>query len=212
MPVVDVWVMGIDTAMAGLVVETERITAKATAKMMTVAKLVQGTARINMSQHNDSGDTLRAIKVSQPKIISKFLQGETLSAFSEQQAAPPTIRFRGRDPATGRFTKLTGSAVIPKIITITVGIDQADKPAFFVGSTFEHGWQSDAGKQPPVKPLAEWAMRRGIADSKSARSVGFMIAKTIGQKGYSFGEHHWLSDAWELHKTSAQALTSGFLR
>lgn len=64
------------------------------------------------------------------------------------------------------------------------------------GKTFEVGWRSKRGLQPPTAPLAEWVMRRGIASTPAkAKSVGFAIARSMKRKGYSFGEFHWLSDA-----------------
>jgi hypothetical protein len=75
------------------------------------------------------------------------------------------------------------------------------------GKTFEVGWRSKKNLQPPTAPLAEWALAKGLADTPAkARSIGFLIAKRIGEKpGYSFGEFHWLKDAFDAETPNALA-------
>lgn len=69
------------------------------------------------------------------------------------------------------------------------------------GKTFEVGWRSQRGLQPPTQPLADWALRRGLAKTAAqAHRIGFAIARNMGQRGYSFGEFHWLSDAMDSER------------
>lgn len=97
-------------------------------------------------------------------------------------------------------------------ISFTVGIPHEQWPAFAVGATFEHGWHSKRGKQPPTAPLAKWAVSRGLVrPGQSAKQVGFIIARTIKKRGYSFGEHHWLRDAWIAQSAAVAATVEHFL-
>jgi len=75
------------------------------------------------------------------------------------------------------------------------------------GKTFEVGWRSKKGLQPPTAPLAEWALAKGFASTPAeARSIGYMIAKKIGERpGYEFGEFHWLRDAFAAESPGALA-------
>lgn len=87
----------------------------------------------------------------------------------------------------------------PLLFSVQVGIPHNRVPEFFVGATFERGWKSKNGKQPPVEPLAMWAIARGLADTPSqAKRVGFIIAQNIAKRGYSFGTDKWLTNAWEM--------------
>lgn len=93
---------------------------------------------------------------------------------------------------------------------ISVGI----KPGKFVpeGATFEKGWRSEKGLQPPTAPFAEWALRRGIAKTKrDARSIGFILAQKQGQRpGYKFDQFHWLKDAFDAERDTALATAISF--
>lgn len=216
MAVIDVWVVGVDSTTAGMMVEAEHITKAALAKMTAAANAVAATARSNMSSHSLSGATVSAIKVSPPRVISKYLDATAKGMFAQEMTTPSWVRARipAGQPGGGRFMTWNPLMVtVPKLVTITVGIDHNNVPPFFVGSTFEHGWHSDAGLQPPTQPLAEWALKRGLASTaREAAHIGFIIARNIGQRGYEFGEHHWLSDAWEANKGLVAAASSGFVR
>lgn len=93
----------------------------------------------------------------------------------------------------------------PTYIRYSVGI----KPGKFVpeGATFEKGWFSKQGKQPPTAPIAEWALRRGLTSKvSSANAIGFIIAKRQGERpGYTFGQFHWLKDAFDAEAPNALA-------
>lgn len=39
------------------------------------------------------------------------------------------------------------------------------------------------GKQPPVQALIDWVNQKGIASGKKADSIGYAIAKSIGEEG-----------------------------
>lgn len=85
----------------------------------------------------------------------------------------------------------------PTRVTVSVGIKHTNVPPFFVGATFENGWQSDTGKIPPIEPIARWVIARGIADTPAkGRSIAFAIARRQGEKGYTFGTFKWLSSAY----------------
>ena len=64
------------------------------------------------------------------------------------------------------------------------------------GNTFEFGWHSKKGKQPPNAPIAEWLMRRGIVSNDSeAKRVAFVVGRKMKEDGYSFGTYRWLDQA-----------------
>ncbi|MGH2512365.1 MAG: hypothetical protein ACRDGQ_06735 [Candidatus Limnocylindrales bacterium] len=72
-------------------------------------------------------------------------------------------------------------------LLVTVG---ARKPE---AKPLEYGWTSEAGKRPPSSNrsrLLKWMHTKGI-DPKLA----FVIARKIGQSGYSFGPTNWLENA-----------------
>ncbi|HTR71861.1 MAG TPA: hypothetical protein VMH41_16750 [Mycobacteriales bacterium] len=87
------------------------------------------------------------------------------------------------------------------------------------GRPLEFGWPAGSGKQPPTDAIARWLAskpeiagsplvtrssagfirRKGtiaqISQDAAIRSRAFLIARAIGQRGYSFGALHWLSQA-----------------
>ena len=81
-----------------------------------------------------------------------------------------------------------------EIDTVDVGVlDLSNAPH---ARALEYGWKSETGMQPPVEPIAEWALERGIVDDdKSARSFGFAVARKIATEGFSFDKLSWLGDA-----------------
>jgi hypothetical protein len=216
MPLIEVFVAGVDSASVMVMVEAEHITARAIAKLRSGAELVAATARANMLEHRWHGQTISAIKVSGPRIYSKYFDEGSKGVVAQELSDPSWVRqmrVPAGQPGGGRFMSFDFSAVIPKFVTFTVGIDHSDVPPFFVGSTFEHGWVSSSGKQPPTEPLAEWALSRGIASSaKDAEHIGFAIARKIGRDGYKFGTFPWLSEAFNMNKDALAASSSGFLR
>lgn len=113
----------------------------------------------------------------------------------------------------GRAEKATTIEVkefSPVFSRITVGIHGSTFAP--EGKTFEVGWRSERNLQPPVAPLAEWAIRRGLASNeRDANRLAFVIARAQGKHGYSFGEFHWLSDAWRGHQAEAEATIASFM-
>ena len=58
-----------------------------------------------------------------------------------------------------------------------------------VGTPLEYGIVIEEGRRPgqrmpPVGPIALWAQRKLGVSGKEARSVGFVIARSIGKKGF----------------------------
>jgi hypothetical protein len=99
--------------------------------------------------------------------------------------------YRGRAEAA---TTVSPPVITPGWVDVKVGIQKGTWAP--EGRTFEFGWHSKKGKQPPVKPLAEWALSRGIVGTeREAKSFGFVVARSMKKRGYSFGEFHWLEDA-----------------
>ena len=90
-----------------------------------------------------------------------------------------------------------GGGSVSVVPHVWVGVGIPHTSAAYPGAyTFEFGWHSGKGKQPPIAPIMAWAMRRGISsDEEGARQAAFAIARSIGKEGYTFGESHWLDDA-----------------
>lgn len=62
----------------------------------------------------------------------------------------------------------------------------ADGVIGVVGTPLNYAVPVELGTKPhfpPVKPLAEWAVRKLGVDPSEARSVGFLIARKISRKG-----------------------------
>jgi hypothetical protein len=104
--------------------------------------------------------------------------------------------------------------------SVTVGIHGGLAPE---GRPLEFGWASSSGKQPPSGPIYEWltgssqgaaalssiatvktkggfisgskSNRLAASDESAARGLAFVIARSIGKRGYSFGALNWLSKA-----------------
>ena len=69
-----------------------------------------------------------------------------------------------------------------------------------VGTPLEYGIVIEEGRRPgqrmpPVGPIALWAQRKLGVSGKVARSVGFVIARSIGKKGFKGA--HMFRKAWE---------------
>ena len=124
---------------------------------------------------------------------------------------------------TGRaeqFTTVEGPVVSGSSIAVTIGIHGGLAPE---GRPLEYGWASSSGKQPPSQPIYEWltgssagrsaligfgasvnttkagfipgSARLPASEESTARGLAFLIARSIGRKGYSFGKLSWLSKA-----------------
>ena len=122
---------------------------------------------------------------------------------------------------TGRaeqFTTVEGPVVSGSSIAVTIGIHGGLAPE---GRPLEFGWASSSGKQPPSQPIYEWLTgssagrsvltgfgasvnttkagfipgSRRVPSESTARGLAFLIARSIGRRGYSFGALHWLSKA-----------------
>lgn len=77
---------------------------------------------------------------------------------------------------------------LSKITNIHIDVTESGKDIYAsLGSSmpYARAWEygRPPGKQPPSTPLALWAKRvLGVSD-KEAKSVGFLIARSIGKKG-----------------------------
>ena len=126
---------------------------------------------------------------------------------------------------TGRaeqFTTVEGPVVSGSTVGVTIGIHGGLAPE---GRPLEYGWASSSGKQPPSQPIYEWltgssagrsvltgfgasvnttkagfipgsrSARVSSSEESTARGLAFLIARSIGRRGYSFAALHWLSKA-----------------
>lgn len=116
----------------------------------------------------------------------------------------------------GRLSAATTVQVHVKsqtFVSVTVGVHgRTFAPE---GRTFEVGWRSSWGYQPPTDALTPWVMARGLASGeKEAKRVAFVVARAMGARGrrrpkaggYSFGQRHWLTDAWRDMQPVVEAL------
>lgn len=140
-------------------------------------------------------ETITALTVEVAAVTTRATAGLEAGARIIQAKARENIsghRYEGRVEAK----TTVGRPIVypPALVDVTVGVHGRDFAP--EGKTFEFGWRSKKGLQPPVAPLAEWVMRRGITtNEQAARGIAFAIARKMGRSGYSFGEDHWLDDA-----------------
>lgn len=74
---------------------------------------------------------------------------------------------------TGGLRQSAGSRTLPKGAELSVDAPYA--------AAVEYGTRPH---RPPIEPLAEWAMRKGIASTESeARGIAFAIASKIAKEG-----------------------------
>uniref|UniRef100_A0A6M3K6A5 Tail protein n=1 Tax=viral metagenome TaxID=1070528 RepID=A0A6M3K6A5_9ZZZZ len=76
-----------------------------------------------------------------------------------------------------------------------------------VGTPLEYAIVVEEGRRPnrampPVGPIALWAQRKLGVNVEDARSVGFVIARSIGKKGFKGA--HMFRKAWEQLERWAQ--------
>lgn len=80
------------------------------------------------------------------------------------------------------------------------------------GRPLEVGWSSTTGKQPPSGPrsrLVKWLGSKGVAEP---RSVAFVVARSIGRRGYGFAPLHWMERAAEESSPGVLAAVEGAAR
>lgn len=159
------------------------------------------------------GDVRPTIQFVEAEIASgaaRATQGLLRVAREIQARARANMATHHYDGRAERATTVWTAVRSPMYVSVKVGIrGNTFAPE---GKTFEVGWHSSRGLQPPTAPLAEWAIRRGIAHSPSqARSIGYAIARAQGRRGYSFGEFHWLTDAAASVAPSAESVVARYM-
>jgi hypothetical protein len=139
--------------------------------------------------------TITALDVGVAATVAKAVAGLEAGARIIQVRARANVagrRYHGRLDAS--ITVGAPDLSVPGTVRVGVGV----QPGVWApeGRTFEFGWHSKSGKRPPVKPLMLWAMERGLAsDERTAKKIAFVVARNIGDRGYSFGQSHWLDNA-----------------
>ena len=92
---------------------------------------------------------------------------------------------------------------------VTIGIHGGMAPQ---GRPLEFGWKSESGKMPPIQPIADWLVSKGIAGpakgtkatktaDSAVRGFAFVIARNIQRRGYSFPPLHWLGRAYDSNRS-----------
>lgn len=210
--VVGVFVTGIGPTVAALSLRSTAMVGRATLGLIEAAELVKERAKANMATHHYTGRAESLITVSVPSVkkggvaIQAAYDSGDIAAGQALNAQVGVSR--GGSAESGGAIR---SSAVPALITVTVGIHP---PAFAPeGATFEKGWRSKKGKQPPTEPIALWVLSRGITgDAKEAKHIAFVVARNMKNKGYSFGEYHWLRDAWASEAPMVQATVARFLQ
>ncbi len=118
--------------------------------------------------------------------------GKIIQELARENLAPH--HYRG---TAERQVSVSTPVVSPTEVVVTVGHHWP--PFNPTGYTFEYGWHSQSGRRPPVQPIEDWLNTKGFAARggrpMTSRQAAFIVARAIGQRGYSFGEDHWLDDA-----------------
>lgn len=75
------------------------------------------------------------------------------------------------------------------------------------GTPLAHGEVVEKGRtagkrMPPVEPIARWAQRKLGVPADEARSVGFVIARSIAEHGFEGA--HMFEEAWDENEAWAQ--------
>ena len=137
--------------------------------------------------------------------------------------------FRGQ---TERNTTTSDIERNGDVSSVTVGIHGGMAPQ---GRPLEFGWKSESGKMPPIQPIADWIVSKGIGQKRNAKggvnygkggkaarvneaafgaaypgatvSFAFLIARKIQKRGYSFPPLHWLGRAYD----SGSSKVSGYI-
>lgn len=155
-------------------------------------------------------ETVAGLQAAVVRVGARASGGLLVGAELVRERAKANIRRRHYMSRAERETTVGVPKVAPVYVDVLVGI----QPGEFVpeGRTFEFGWHSRSGKQPPIDALAAWAIRRGLAhDADAARGVGFKIARNMKAHGYAFGEMHWLRDALRDEAPAVMAAVSRFV-
>lgn len=162
------------------------------------------------AQLSDVRPTIYSLEATLLRGNLAAVQGLLKVARDIQARARSNMGTHHYDGRAEKATTVWTSVKSPNYVQVKVGIrGNTFAPE---GRTFEVGWHSRKGLQPPTAPLAEWALRRGLAsDARQAHRIGFAIARRMKAVGYSFDEFHWLSDAAAAEAPNVQATVERYM-
>lgn len=91
--------------------------------------------------------------------------------------------FEQKAVVTGRLARSISSQVVDDGKSYSLEISMED-----YGVYVDEGSERGPGKPPPVKAIADWIKRRGIAPPQgmSTQTFAFVIARSIGKHGQRF--------------------------
>jgi hypothetical protein len=155
-----------------------------------------------------------------PLMTAKVARGLELGGIAIQGAARQNLASHHFEGTAENQTTVSPPLISGHSVAVTVGIHGGLAPE---GRPLEFGWKSDSGKMPPVLPIAEWLVKKGIGQDRNAKgfvsygkggksarvaeagfgaafpgstvSMAFLIARKIQKRGYSFAPLHWLERA-----------------
>lgn len=155
-----------------------------------------------------------------PLMTAKVARGLELGGIAIQGAARQNLSEHHFHGTAENQTTVSPPLITGTSVAVTVGIHGGLAPE---GRPLEFGWKSDSGKMPPVLPIAEWLVEKGIGQERNAKgfisygkggksarvkeaafgaafpgatvSMAFLIARKIQKRGFSFGPLHWLERA-----------------
>lgn len=191
---------------------------------------VVGISRVQAALHPDA--YARGLRIGMTRA------GEEIR--TEQQRIARPHHYRGR-LEQGIRVQTVGAGLN---IETHIGISTAQVPE---GRPLNYGWRSEGGKRPPSSALVPWVLEKfgagltgktgrplrstttnaagrwrtrnaaGAAGDAQVRSIAFLIARKIGQRGYSFGKLDWLHGGFRqarprLHGILAAAMREGHRR
>lgn len=99
-------------------------------------------------------------------------------------------------------TKLLSQSWATETKTFGAGVrGELFSPLNYSGAV-EHGRRP--GKQPPIDPIHQWVVRKGIAPPDEARGVAYTIARAIGKRGTKGAK--MLQKAWRKSKPTIERI------
>lgn len=153
-------------------------------------------------------------QIGQKLVVGFGLAGQALASAGRTIIRPHHYTGRYEQQIHVETTGAT-PATIQTFVGVSAGLVPEARP-------LDLGWRSASGKQPPVAAIAEWiahkpelaqaagsssvsrsssgfVRRTGtiatVSGEAAIRSMAFVIARKIGQRGYSFGALHTWTEA-----------------
>lgn len=147
--------------------------------------------------------------------MQRSIEGTGKAAMRGLRSVAMTIIADAKDNLKGNHSVVTGQLRASGKVQPVEGDDQALDVGFFSQDTgggyaafVEYGRRS--GKMPPVQAIVQWVRKKMRVDEKSAKSIGFLIARRIARKGTT--PHPFFGPAIEKNRQKVEEAISNEVR